>query len=84
MYEKLVEKFQTELHKTTSRLSLEITSLGSHTDLLETEHVELTLAHADLHKDYESMYNLRWKTLTTVNIGTTCGCEAFQKPLQTS
>lgn len=55
MYEKLAEKFQTELHKTTSTLTQEMTALGSRTDLLETKHEELALAHADLCKDYESL-----------------------------
>lgn len=49
MYNKLAEKFQTELHKTTSTLTQEITALGTRTDLLETKHDELALAHADLH-----------------------------------
>lgn len=55
MCEKLAGKFQTELHKATSTLSLEITALGGRTDLLETKSDKLALAHADLRKDYESL-----------------------------
>lgn len=53
MYEKLSEKFQSELHKTANTLTLEITALGTRTDLLETKYVELTLAHSDLRRDFE-------------------------------
>lgn len=55
MYEKLAGKFQSELHKATNTLSLEITALGSRTDLLETKHDELALAHANIYKDYEAL-----------------------------
>ena len=53
VYEKLVGKFEQEIHKSTNALSQEIANLGGRTDILETKHDELALAHNDLRKDYE-------------------------------
>lgn len=39
----------------TAALSHEIASIGNRTDLLETKHDELSLAHNDLRKDYENL-----------------------------
>ena len=50
MYEKLANKFHSELKTSTSTLQQEIASLGGRTDLLETKHDELSLAHNDLRK----------------------------------
>lgn len=55
MYEKLASKFQTELHKTSHKLSQEIAALGSRTDLLETKHDELALAYGELSREYDSL-----------------------------
>lgn len=55
MYNRLAEKFQSELHKTTSTLTQEITALVTHTDPLETKHDELAFAHTDLRKDFASL-----------------------------
>lgn len=53
IYDKLANKFQSELNKTTSTLKQKIASLGGSTDILETKHDELFLAHNDLRKDFE-------------------------------
>ena len=53
IYEKLADKIQYELQKTTSTLTQEIASLGGRTDVLETKHDKLSLAHNDLRKDFE-------------------------------
>lgn len=53
MYEKLANKIQSELHKATSTLTQEIVALEGRTDIAETKHDELSLAHNDLRKDYE-------------------------------
>ncbi|PIO39300.1 hypothetical protein AB205_0206060, partial [Aquarana catesbeiana] len=55
IYEKLADKIQLELHKSTSALTQEIANIGSRTDILETKHDELSLAHNDLRKDYETL-----------------------------
>lgn len=55
MYDKIGQKFQSELHKSTNTLSLEIAALGNRTDLLETKHDELSLVYSDLRKDHESL-----------------------------
>lgn len=55
MYDKIAQKFQSELLKSTNTLSLEIAALGSRTDLLETKHDELTLVYSDLRKEHESL-----------------------------
>ena len=55
IFDKLVEKIEREVHKSTAALSHEIASIGSRTDLLETKHDELSLAHNDLRKDYENL-----------------------------
>lgn len=55
MFDKLAKKFQSELQKSTNTLSLEIAALGTRTDLLETKHDELNLAHSDLRKDQETL-----------------------------
>lgn len=55
MYEKLAEKFQSELCKTTNTLMQEIATLGSCIDRLETKHDKLSLAYNDLWKVHESL-----------------------------
>lgn len=55
IYEKLAAKIQLELHKSTNALTQEIASIGSRTDVLETKHDELSLAHSDLRRDYETL-----------------------------
>lgn len=55
IYEKLADKIQLELHKLTNALSQEIANIGSRTDVLETKHDELSLAHSDLRRDYETL-----------------------------
>ena len=55
IFEKLVDKIEKEVHKSTAALSQEIASIGGRTDLLETKHDELSLAHNDLRKDYENL-----------------------------
>lgn len=55
IYEKLVDKIQLELHKSTNALSQEIAAIGGRTDILETKHDELALAHNDLRKDCEML-----------------------------
>lgn len=53
IFDKLVNKIESEVHKAT--LSQEIANIGNRTDILETKHDELSLAHNDLRKDYESL-----------------------------
>lgn len=55
IYDKLVDKIQIGLHKSTKALFRKIAALGSRTDILETKHDEPSLAHNDLRKDYEMM-----------------------------
>lgn len=55
IFEKLVDKIESEVHKSTTALSQEIASIGTRTDILETKHDELSLAHNDLRKDYETL-----------------------------
>ena len=55
IFNKLVEKIEKEVHKSTAALSQEIACIGGRTDLLETKHDELSLAHNDLRKDYENL-----------------------------
>lgn len=55
IFDKLVDKIESKVHKSTTALSQEIAGIGSHTDILETKHDELSLAHNDLRKDYESL-----------------------------
>lgn len=55
IFEKLVDKIESEVHKSTTALSQEIASIGNRTDILETKHDELSLAHNDLRKDYETL-----------------------------
>ena len=45
IYKKLVNRIQCEHQKTTNTLTQEIASLGGRTDVLETKHDELSLAH---------------------------------------
>lgn len=52
IYDKLANKIQHELHKSTNALTQEIANIGSRTDILETKHDELSLAHSDLRRDY--------------------------------
>lgn len=55
IFDKLVNKIESEVHKATTGLSQEIANIGNRTDILETKHDELSLAHNDLRKDYESL-----------------------------
>lgn len=55
MYNKIAQKFQSELQKSTNTLSLEIAALGTRTYLLETKHDEVNLAYTDLRKDHGSL-----------------------------
>lgn len=58
LYNRLAEKFQAELHKTTHELSQEIAALGIRTDRLETKHDELVLAYSELSREHETLFTL--------------------------
>ena len=55
IFNKLVDKIEKEVHSSTAALSQEIANIGNRTDMLETKHDELSLAHNDLRKDYENL-----------------------------
>lgn len=55
IFDKLVDKIEREVHKSTTALSQEIACIGNRTDLLKTKHDELSLAHTDFRKDYETL-----------------------------
>lgn len=55
MYDKFAKKIQSELHKSTNTLPLEIATLSKRNDLLETKHDELSLTHSDLRKEHKSL-----------------------------
>lgn len=49
------DKFQAELHKSTSTLTQEIAAPGGQTDMLETKHDKVHLAYVELHKEHEAL-----------------------------
>lgn len=52
-----MNKLQTELQKSTTTLSQDISALGTRTDLLENKHDELAIAFNDLSRKHESLFN---------------------------
>lgn len=84
IYEKLVNKLEKELHKTTCSFPQEIASIGGRIDMLETKHDKLTLAHNDLRKDYEILADSFsfMKTWTTVTGAIILGYAVSPKLLQ--
>lgn len=77
IYEKPAEKIQYELQRSTSTLSQEIATLVGRTDILETKHGKVSLAHNDLRKDLNfclkttHICNCEWKIWIIGTAGTT-------------